>query len=106
MDCSPPASSVHGVSQIRILEWVAISYSRGSSQPGIQPKSPALAGGFFTTALIRTPDHLRPCRHPNLVSKPILLQFYNILSKEEYNTATALILSRQYNLSLLTSEGA
>ena len=32
MDCSPPISSVHGISQARILEWVAISFSRGSSQ--------------------------------------------------------------------------
>ena len=32
-DCSPPASSVHGTFQARILEWVAISFSRGSSQP-------------------------------------------------------------------------
>ena len=32
MDCSPPGSSVHGVSQARILEWVTVSYSRGSSQ--------------------------------------------------------------------------
>ena len=33
MDCSPPGSSVHGIFQARTLEWVAISYSRGSSQP-------------------------------------------------------------------------
>ena len=33
MDCSPPAPSVHGILRARILEWVAISYSRGSSQP-------------------------------------------------------------------------
>ena len=33
MDCSPPGSSVHGTSQARILEWVAISFSRGSSPP-------------------------------------------------------------------------
>ena len=33
MDCSPPASSVHGISQVRVLEWVAISSSRGSCQP-------------------------------------------------------------------------
>ena len=32
MDCSPPGSSVHGILQARILEWVAISFSRGSSQ--------------------------------------------------------------------------
>ena len=33
MDCSPPGSSVHGILQIRILEWVAIPFSRWSSQP-------------------------------------------------------------------------
>ena len=33
MDCSPPDSSVHGISQARILEWIAIFFSRGSSQP-------------------------------------------------------------------------
>ena len=31
VDCSPPSSSVHGILQARILEWVAISFSRGSS---------------------------------------------------------------------------
>ena len=32
-DCSPPGSSVHGISQARILEWVPVSSSRGSSRP-------------------------------------------------------------------------
>ena len=47
MDYSPPGSSVHGILQARILEWVAISISRGSSQPrdlpnpGTEPTSPA-----------------------------------------------------------------
>ncbi|CAN0429282.1 unnamed protein product [Rangifer tarandus platyrhynchus] len=53
MDCSPPGSSVHGISQARILKWVAISFFRGSSVPGIEPTSPvspALAGGVFCTA--------------------------------------------------------
>ena len=40
MDCSPLGSSVHGIFQAKILEWVTISSSRGSSQPGIEPKSP------------------------------------------------------------------
>jgi len=44
MGCSLPGSSVHGVLQARILEWVAISFSRGSSQTRYQPESPALAG--------------------------------------------------------------
>ena len=34
LDCSPPGSSVHGASQARVLEWAAISFSRGSSRPG------------------------------------------------------------------------
>ena len=34
MDCSPPGSSVHGILHVRILKWVAFSYSRGSSWPG------------------------------------------------------------------------
>ena len=42
MDYSLPDSSVRGISQARILEWVAIPFSRGSSYPGIKPRSPAL----------------------------------------------------------------
>jgi len=33
MDCDPPGSSVHGISEARILEWIAISFSRASSPP-------------------------------------------------------------------------
>ena len=36
MDCSLPSSSVHGVLQARVLEWVAISFSRGSSRPRLE----------------------------------------------------------------------
>ena len=42
MDCSPSGSSVHGILQARMLEWVAISFSRGSFQPKIELASPAL----------------------------------------------------------------
>ena len=49
MDCSPPGSSVHEILQARILEWVAISFSRGVPDPGIEPGSPELTGGFSTT---------------------------------------------------------
>ena len=47
MDCSPPGSSVHGVLQAIILEWVATSPSGNLSNPRIEPVSPALAGRFF-----------------------------------------------------------
>ena len=42
MDCRLPGSSVHGIFQARILEWTAISFPRGSSQPGIKFGSPTL----------------------------------------------------------------
>ena len=48
MDCSPPGSSIHRISQARILEWVAISSSRGSSWPGDQTQVSCIAGRFFT----------------------------------------------------------
>ena len=57
--CSPSASSVHGIFQARILEWVAISNSRGSSRPRIELKSvgsPALAGRLFTTGANEKPS--------------------------------------------------
>ena len=49
MDCSLPDFSVHGILQARILEWVAVSFSRGSSQPGDRTQVSRIAGGFFTT---------------------------------------------------------
>ena len=42
MDHSPPGSSVHAISQVRILEWVTIPFSRASSHSGIKSGSPAL----------------------------------------------------------------
>ena len=48
MNCSSPGSSVHGILQVRILEWVAISSSRGSSWPRDQTHVPCIAGGFIT----------------------------------------------------------
>ena len=48
MDCSPPGSSVHGIFQARVLEWVAISFSRGSSRPRDRTWVSLIAGGCFT----------------------------------------------------------
>ena len=49
MDCSPPGSSIHGISQARILGWVAIPFSRGSSRPRDRTHVCCITGGFFTT---------------------------------------------------------
>ena len=48
MDCSLPGSSVHGILQTRIVEWLAISSSRGSSQPKARIRVSCTAGRFFT----------------------------------------------------------
>ena len=47
MDCSPPGSSVHGILQARILEWVAISFSRGYSRPRDQTQVSRIVGRCF-----------------------------------------------------------
>ena len=47
MDCNPPGSSVHGISQARILEWVAIPFSRGSSWVRDQTWVSRIVGRFF-----------------------------------------------------------
>ena len=49
MDCSPLGSSVHGIFQARILEWVAMPSSRGSSPPRDRTSISCIAGRFFTT---------------------------------------------------------
>ena len=48
MDCSPSGSSVHGILQARILEWVTMPSSRGSSQPRDQTQVSHIAGRFCT----------------------------------------------------------
>ena len=53
MDCSLQRSSVHGIFQARVLEWVAISFSRGSSQPRDQTWVSRIVGRCFTIWVTR-----------------------------------------------------
>ena len=55
MDCNPPGSSVHGIFQARVLEWIAISFSRGSFCPRDQTHISCVAGRFFTAEPLRKP---------------------------------------------------
>ena len=58
-DCSLPGSSVLGILQARIMEWVAIPFSRGillTQGLNLSPESPALVGRFFTIVLPRKPN--------------------------------------------------
>ena len=52
-DCSPPGSSVHRILQARILEWVAISFSRGSSQTRDGTQDSCIASRFFAIWVTR-----------------------------------------------------
>ena len=74
MNCSPPGSSVHGISQARTLEWFSISSSRGSSRPRDQThvscKSPALQVSSL---------HTDPLGKPHSDIKVTALQIFTVL---------------------------
>ena len=55
VDCSPPGSSIRGILQARILQWVAMPVSRGSSQSRDRTQVSHIAGGFFTNWATRKP---------------------------------------------------
>ena len=62
IDCRLPGSSVYGILQARILEWVAIPFSRRSSQPRDQTRVSCIAIGYFTARA--TSCNLRMCLGP------------------------------------------
>ena len=62
MDCSPPDSSIHGIFQARVLEWLAISFSRGSSRPRDRTQVSHIAGRRFTIWATRKPSDC-DCSH-------------------------------------------
>ena len=57
-DCSPPGSSVHGILQAGIPEWVVVLFSRGSSWPRDQTQVSCIAGKFFTTEPLEEPRYV------------------------------------------------
>ena len=67
MDYSPPGFSVHGILQARILQWVAIPFSKGSSWPRDQTQVSGIAGRFFTICATRD---------EKLVTKTVLMQIH------------------------------
>ena len=83
MDCSPPGSSVYGILQARVLEWVAFPPPEDLPDPGIEPVSlvslvspvsPALARGFCATAppVSTNSIHEALSSKPNHLSRPQL----------------------------------
>ena len=78
MDCRLPGSSVHGILQARILEWVVVPISRGSSLPRDQNGVSCIAGGFFTSWAAReAAPHLT---HIYLSKNSFPLWFHRILN--------------------------
>ena len=80
MDYSPPGSSVHAILQARILRWVAIPFSRGSSQPRDRTYVYCLAGRFLTTE-----PPVKPC--------PASLGIRKCKSKGQWDIAYAIVFS-------------
>ena len=72
--CDPMDYTVHGILQARILKWVAIPFSKGSSQPRNWTQVPCIAGGFFTSWATREAKNTR-------VGSLSLLQ-WNFLTQE------------------------
>ena len=72
MDCGPPGFSVHGVSQGGILEWVTISFVRGSSQLRDRTLVSCIAGRFFTTE--------PPGKVYNMLFDTFTLIYYNMIA--------------------------
>ena len=60
-DCSPPGSSAHGISQARILKWVAISFSKGSSPPKDWTRVSCIGRWILPLSLLESPHVLDTC---------------------------------------------
>ena len=78
VDCSPPCSYVHGILQARILEWVAVSFSRGSSGPRDQTQVSRIAGRRFNLWATREARKMR-WTHLKINNKDFLLLFMLLL---------------------------
>ena len=73
IDCSLSGSSVHGILQAIILEWVAISFSRGSSRPRDQTWVSSTVGRFFTIWAPREDQELYECS--------MIISYFSLLPK-------------------------
>ena len=88
VDCSLPGSSVHGILQTGKLEWVAIPFSRGLSQPGAQIWISCIAGRFFTVWATGTvwnksnqcPRDMEKSRRPTEICLPACYFFFFVQS--------------------------
>ena len=88
MDWSPPGSSVNGISQARILQWVYISFSRGSSWPRDRTCISRLAGGFFTIWATREAPYMYTIIHMQIHT--LYMHVYKYIYMHVYDRYTHL----------------
>ena len=69
MDCSSPGFSVHEILQARILEWVALSSSRGSSVPGVEPLSCISRWVLYHQRHLGSPQEVHKCQARDILAK-------------------------------------
>ena len=88
MDCSPPGSSVHGILQVRILAWITIPFSRGSSHSRELTWISYIAGTFFTIWATRETPYILVARSCLTLCDPTdcsLLAFLSMgFSRQKY----------------------
>ena len=106
MDCNPPGSSVHGILQPRILEWAAISFSRGSSQPRDWAWVSCISSKCFT-ALLSEPGRKTRLKIAQR-SNPKVLDFLGALIEVAIRLSVPiwshnLVLPRKQNVTQLNS---
>ena len=77
MDCSPPGSFVNGIFQARILQWVAIPFSRVSSQFRDQTRISCIASRFFTICQFFFFSYLNLLDAPNLLSRTVVIHLFS-----------------------------
>ena len=88
MDYRSPNSSVYGISQARILEWAAISFSRGSSQPRDQTYVSCISGRFITDRATREAKELTTSFVPEATVAFLMSLFtFQLLDLEYYDKA-------------------
>ena len=101
MDCSLPGSSVHSIFQARILEWVATSFSRRSSQLRDQTHVSCLAGRFLPLFICQNPASV-PLRFLHLIQKKKQkqqLSLVNDIQTEEFGDNWSYVYHLLWNVS-------
>ena len=106
-DCSPPGSSARGILQARILEWVAISFSRGSSQLRVEPWSPALQADslpFEPAGKSKSPKRVYQHILLNYTAKVLCHQTLKMTLVFRYSWMVGFLLWKMYVIGVKSAE--